>query len=266
MAAPLTTRIPIKNQSGEFIGEKEVATYAGLLARAHDEGLSVIRTEMVQIPTDGNGGMAIVTAQVTTHKGTFTGIGDACAGNVNRRIAPHLVRMAETRAKARALRDAVNIGIVALDELGDESDEPFDGRPVGGADNVTRLPSRTARVPSGVMDMGAPQRTTSGSAPTPQNAPVGGNGAANPGHAAASNASGSGYAGSPTGSGFIRATEPQRRLLFRLVAEEGYDGEGSEVELCRRANVGTVAEISKAKASAMIEAMKNGRNNGAGHA
>ncbi len=120
MSASLTIRIPIRDQTGRVVDEKEVATFAGLLARAHEEGLRRIDTELIQAPDDLNGQMAIVRAVVETDKGTFTGIGDASAANVNRKIAPHIVRMAETRAKARALRDAVNIGIVALEELGDD--------------------------------------------------------------------------------------------------------------------------------------------------
>lgn len=38
----------------------------------------------------------------------FDGYGDATPKNVSGGIAPHLLRMAETRAKGRALRDAVN--------------------------------------------------------------------------------------------------------------------------------------------------------------
>ena len=38
MSAALTTRIPIRDQRGNVIDEKEVATYAGLLAKAHEEG------------------------------------------------------------------------------------------------------------------------------------------------------------------------------------------------------------------------------------
>ncbi len=55
--------------------------------------------------------------------GRFTGIGDASPDNVGRTIAPHIIRMAETRAKARALRDAVNIGVTALEELGEDVEE-----------------------------------------------------------------------------------------------------------------------------------------------
>src|ERR687898_3132793 len=55
-------------------------------------------------------------------EGKFGGIGDASPQNVNRAIAPHLIRMAETRAKARALRDAINVGVTAFEELGGEEE------------------------------------------------------------------------------------------------------------------------------------------------
>ena len=110
----------------EFIVERNgrsFVLYAGLLDLAHERGLKAVTTTLVQIPSDLNGQMAIVHATVETSQGTFTGLGDAAPENVSKMMVPHLIRMAETRAKARALRDAVNVGVTALEELGD-LDEP----------------------------------------------------------------------------------------------------------------------------------------------
>jgi hypothetical protein len=107
----------------EFIVERDgrsFVLYAGLLDLGHERGLRGITTTLVQVPSELNGMTAIVHATVETEGGTFTGLGDASPGNVTRLMAPHLIRMAETRAKARALRDAVNVGVTALEELGDD--------------------------------------------------------------------------------------------------------------------------------------------------
>ena len=99
---------------------KRFVLYAGLLEEAHSRGLRSIETELLQVPGGENGEVAIVRAVVRTEDGKFTGIGDASPENVNRTIAPHVIRMAETRAKARALRDAINVGVTAFEELGGE--------------------------------------------------------------------------------------------------------------------------------------------------
>jgi predicted amidohydrolase YtcJ len=109
---------------------KRFVLYAGLLEEAHSRGLRSIETDLLQVPADENGEVAIVRAIVRTEDGKFTGIGDASPQNVNRTIAPHVIRMAETRAKARALRDAINVGVTAFEELGGEDGgEVVDGSP-----------------------------------------------------------------------------------------------------------------------------------------
>lgn len=113
----LIRTIEIKDKTGRVVGTKDVVTYPGLLSKAHEEGLQRISTRLVQVPSDENGRTAIAKALVETKKGRFEGIGDADPSNVNSFIAPHLIRMAETRAKARALRDAVNIGVISFEEL-----------------------------------------------------------------------------------------------------------------------------------------------------
>lgn len=112
----------------EFLIErqgKQFVLYAGLLHEAHKNGLVSIQTELVRWDERGALFKAVVT--MTNEKDgarTFEGHGDANEANVGRNIAAHYVRMAETRAKARALRDALDIGAAAVEELGDADDEP----------------------------------------------------------------------------------------------------------------------------------------------
>ena len=110
---------------------KQYVLYQGLLDEAHARGLRGIDTELVQVPTAENGNVALVKAVVEMEAAdgsegsrTFSGIGDASPENVGRNIVPHIIRMAETRAKARALRDAVNVGATALEELSDGDEAP----------------------------------------------------------------------------------------------------------------------------------------------
>jgi hypothetical protein len=130
---------------------RDFVLYEGLLDEAHQQGLKRISTTLIQIPHEDNGHMAVVQAEVELQDGrTFMGIGDASPQNVNRMIVPHLLRMSETRAKARALRDAVNVGVTAVEELGDfedPGDDDPDDRPAArnGSARETRESYRDAQ-------------------------------------------------------------------------------------------------------------------------
>ena len=99
-------------------------TYQGVLDEAHKKGLKSIETEILQFPAEANNWLCIVKATVTIGGIVCQGIGDASPKNVGNLISPHFVRMAETRAKGRALRDALNIGKALKEEmLGKELDQ-----------------------------------------------------------------------------------------------------------------------------------------------
>ena len=100
------------------VSGKEFVLYAGLLDLAHQKGIRKIHVEPEQFPTKENGNVAICKAVVESVNGeVFVEWGDADPGNVNKMISRHLLRMAATRAKARALRDFSNIGMTCLEEL-----------------------------------------------------------------------------------------------------------------------------------------------------
>ncbi len=97
---------------------KDFVLYEGLLNEFHKNGGQEIRTELVNLPVDKEG-LFVFKAIAVGEKGVYEGYGDACRGNVGQMIVPHMMRMAETRAKARALRDYNNIGVCSKEELGE---------------------------------------------------------------------------------------------------------------------------------------------------
>lgn len=96
---------------------KSFVTYEGLLDLAHQRNLKSLEVEIIQFPSKENNMTAICKAKATTEDQVYTDIGDASPQSVNANIAPHLIRMASTRAKARVLRDLTNIGMTAIEEL-----------------------------------------------------------------------------------------------------------------------------------------------------
>jgi len=100
-----------------YLHGKPFIRYVGLLALAHERGL-VQLTARIEFHSDA---LVLASATATFQDGrVFTEWADATPDNVGFQVRPHWVRMALTRAKSRCLRDALQIGIAALEELADE--------------------------------------------------------------------------------------------------------------------------------------------------
>ena len=217
----LVRTVDVHDRVGNVVGSKDVVLYAGLLNQAHEEGLLKVCTSILQIPTEENGHLAIIKAEVQTAKGLFEAVGDACPENVDEFLAPHLIRVAETRAKARALRDAVNVGVVSYEEL-DGVSLNRDSSPGSGAPIATRSPRHAGN----------------------------GNGAARP--------RSNGHSRPPRSSnGNEPMSEAQRRYLFRIMSGQGFQKEAAENRLKDLFEVSDLAEITKVAATKMIDELLN---------
>jgi hypothetical protein len=91
--------------------------FEGLLSLAYERGLVELTTTVVTVTET----MAVCQAVARFKDGlVVTDIGDATPGNVRAHLKPHWIRIAATRASARALRRGLNIDACSVDELGDE--------------------------------------------------------------------------------------------------------------------------------------------------
>jgi hypothetical protein len=96
---------------------KPFVRFAGLLQLAHARGLVELSTTVVSVSLD----MAVCQATARFQDGRiFTDIGDGSPENVARQLKQHYIRMAATRASARALRRALNISACSVEELSGE--------------------------------------------------------------------------------------------------------------------------------------------------
>lgn len=118
-----------------ILGDRPYVTREGLLYYARKTGeLKRIKVELLE----RGRGYCIVKAKVFTKDGgEFEALGDASESNTNRMVSPHLIRMAETRAINRALREAFPIGLCSYEEL---SETDVTEREEGGA------PAKPAKV------------------------------------------------------------------------------------------------------------------------
>lgn len=95
------------------ISGKPFVRCAGLLALAHERGLQSLKTTFTYNDAD----LALAECTATFPFGTFTDVGDATVANTNAKVRVHFRRVAATRATARALRLALGVDLVALEEL-----------------------------------------------------------------------------------------------------------------------------------------------------
>jgi hypothetical protein len=94
---------------------KAFVLYEGLLALAHERGLVSLTAHFISVTET----LALAEAHASFADGKeFRECADSTPSNVNKGVAAHFPRCALTRAKARALRDALNIGMCSTDELG----------------------------------------------------------------------------------------------------------------------------------------------------
>jgi hypothetical protein len=114
--APATPQ-DIPAQYITYLHGKPFVRYAGLLALAHERGLVSLKARLISVTAE----LALAEAEAIFADGTtYSECADSTPQNVPQHIRLHFPRMALTRSKSRALRDALNIGIAALEEVDSE--------------------------------------------------------------------------------------------------------------------------------------------------
>lgn len=108
---------------------KPYITHVGLVWLANNRGKpwsGTIVSQDIRWNQNGHPHAAVIVYKVWDDEQEHTDIGDACAANVGKMIAPHLIRMASTRAQNRALRAFVGYAGCTADELtlGESYDKP----------------------------------------------------------------------------------------------------------------------------------------------
>jgi predicted nucleic acid-binding Zn finger protein len=140
---------------------KEFVKYPGLLDLGHQKGISSIEVDIVQMPTKDNGNFAVCRATVMSKMGeTFIDIGDANPNNCSSKVVRHLLRLANTRAIARALRSFTNIGMTAVEELADFNDAIPEAGQAGQYTQSKTKPKPVAKKPAARAPKQAPAKTS----------------------------------------------------------------------------------------------------------
>lgn len=106
-----------RQQYVEVVEGRDFIKYDGLMELAHDR-IASIEVELIALPAVTNLNTAVVKATITDTDGRkWSALGDASDTTCAPELAPHKIRIAETRAKGRALRDMLNIGMPMYEEV-----------------------------------------------------------------------------------------------------------------------------------------------------
>ncbi len=116
-AEPPATPPGVPQQHVVTIQGKPFVKFAGLLQMAHEHGLVALTANWTYNDTELSLAHAVATFQDGRR---FEESGDATPANVTKKVAPHFRRVALTRSKARVLRDALGVDLVAVEELAEE--------------------------------------------------------------------------------------------------------------------------------------------------
>lgn len=229
------------------INNRHFITYAGLLETATVQNLTELSVEVLQYPTETNHHMAVCKAKASLQSGKITSdLGEASPETLDPRIAKFALSMAATRAKARALRNLLGVGITSVEELGSFTD-------VIGED------SNAAPAGQGSVNHTAPTMPTpaTANAPNESASPVNASSPTQSGHnvrqfpAPANNSS-----PASTGNGnSVPATEAQLRAISSISRRRKL----SAIELANfcKASLGMGLEsLTKQTASRLIDQLK----------
>jgi hypothetical protein len=112
---------------------KEAVTANGLVVLGHEKGLKKLTTTILQFPNSSNDNTCIIQADLIGYGWSpaenkvveveFSAIGDANPKNCTAMVAAAFIRMAETRAVGRVMRNYTNIGMLCSDEIGSATEE-----------------------------------------------------------------------------------------------------------------------------------------------
>ncbi len=100
--------------SGSTVPILPFVRYVGLLQLAHARGLLSLKARFISVTPE----LALAEAEATFADGrVFVEAADSTTANCGPQVRAHFPRMALVRAKARCLRDALNVSECSLEEV-----------------------------------------------------------------------------------------------------------------------------------------------------